>query len=58
MNIEIEREEDGRWIAEVPNLPEKNRDRHYFIATIRGVRGHDRAGHGLLEPLHSATRIM
>ena len=21
MNIEIEREEDGRWIAEVPNLP-------------------------------------
>lgn len=21
MNIEIEREEDGRWIAEVPDLP-------------------------------------
>lgn len=21
MNIEIEREEDGRWIADVPNLP-------------------------------------
>lgn len=21
MNIEIEREEDGRWIAEVPHLP-------------------------------------
>ena len=21
MNIEIEREEDGRWIAEVPELP-------------------------------------
>jgi predicted RNase H-like HicB family nuclease len=21
MNIEIEREEDGRWISEVPNLP-------------------------------------
>ena len=21
MNIEIKREEDGRWIAEVPNLP-------------------------------------
>jgi len=21
VNIEIEREEDGRWIAEVPNLP-------------------------------------
>lgn len=21
MNIEIEREEDGRWIAEIPDLP-------------------------------------
>lgn len=21
MNIEVEREEDGRWIAEVPNIP-------------------------------------
>jgi hypothetical protein len=29
-----------------------------IIVTIRGVRGHDRACHELLEPLHPATRIM
>ena len=29
-----------------------------IIVTIRGVRGHDRACHGLLESLHPATRIM
>jgi hypothetical protein len=28
------------------------------IVTIRGVYGHDRACHGLLESLHPATRIM
>ena len=29
-----------------------------IIVTIRGVRGHDRAYHGLPEPLHPATRSM
>jgi len=29
-----------------------------IIVTIRGVRGHDRACHGLPKPLHPATRIM
>jgi hypothetical protein len=29
-----------------------------IIGTIRGVRGHDRACHGLLKPLHPAIRIM
>jgi len=29
-----------------------------IIVTIRGVRGHDRACHGLLESLYPATRIM
>lgn len=29
-----------------------------FIVTIRGARGHDRAGYGLPELLHQAIRIM
>ncbi len=29
-----------------------------MIVTIRGVRGHDRACHGLLESLHLATRTI
>lgn len=29
-----------------------------IIVTIRGVRGHDCAYHGLLESLYPATRIM
>jgi len=41
----------GRKIGKIEN-------RDTIIVTIRGVRGHDRAGHGLPESVHPATRIL
>jgi predicted RNase H-like HicB family nuclease len=40
MNIEIEREEDGRWIAEVPDLPgvmTYGKDREEAISKVQAL---------------------
>ena len=40
MNIEIEREDDGRWIAEVPDLPgvmAYGRDRREAISSVEAL---------------------
>jgi predicted RNase H-like HicB family nuclease len=40
MNIEIEREEDGRWIAEVPDLPGAmayGKDREEAISRVQAL---------------------
>ena len=40
MKIEIEREDDGRWIAEVPDLPgvmTYGRDREEAISKVKAV---------------------
>ncbi len=40
MNIEIEREEDGRWIAEVPDLPGVmiyGKDREEAISRVKAL---------------------
>jgi len=47
----------GRWPHETArNQEEIGTDT--IIATIRGVRGHDRACYGFPEPLHPAMRIL
>ena len=40
MNIEIDREEDGRWIAEVPDLPgvmTYGKDREEAISRVKAL---------------------
>jgi len=42
-NIECEQEEDGRWIAEVPDLP--GVPAYGETRPHRTARGHERGGH-------------
>ena len=61
MNVEIEREEDGRWIAEVTNLPGAmvyGNTREEAVARVEALALRilaDRVEHG--EPVPEVTQV-